>query len=225
MTHQRSTARLAGALYLTTHVTSVAAVILYGGAPTHPSSTLGDRTAVLTGGLLEVLLAAAVVGTSVALYPLLRPHGTGLASAYVALRTLEASVILAGVVALLPVVAGPSTMNAPMLGSGVAEGLQLVHAWTFLVGPGLICPINTVVLAWLLLRRGLVPRVIPVIGLVGGPLVGLANLAVMYGQSSPQPLAALPIFAWEVSLALYLMVRGLRPSASIADRLPVAAAA
>ena len=90
MTKSRSTARIAGLMYLITHVTSVAAVVLYGGAPTDPTGALAGRTSVLTGGLLEVVLAAAVVGTSVALYPMLRDHGPGLAVAYIALRTLEA---------------------------------------------------------------------------------------------------------------------------------------
>ncbi|HRW18639.1 MAG TPA: DUF4386 domain-containing protein [Dermatophilaceae bacterium] len=208
----RRTARLAGALYLLTHVTSIGAVALYGGSAFDPTAPLNSRGSVLLGGVLEVVLACAVVGTSVALYPLVRRHGRGLAAAYVALRTLEASVILVGVVALLPVVAGPGTAAAPGLEPAVATGLRLVHDWIFLVGPGLICPVNTVVLAWLLWRERLVPRAIPALGLVGGPLIGLVNLLVLAGLTRTQPLAALPIFAWEVSLAVFLIARGLRPS-------------
>lgn len=206
----RAVARWAGALFLITHVTSIGAVALYGGSTTDLTRPLADRLSVLTGGLFEVILAASVVGTSVALYPLVRRHGHGLAAGYVALRTLEASVILVGVVALLPVVAEPATAVAPALTEPVVAGLRSLHDWTFLVGPGLICPINTVVLAWLLFRAGLVSRWIPVLGLVGGPLIGLVNLGVMYGVMSTQPWAALPIFAWEVSLAVHLIVRGTR---------------
>lgn len=208
----RVVARWAGALFLITHVTSIGAVALYGGSSFDPTRPLADRLSVLTGGLAEVILAAAVVGTSVALYPLVRRHGHGLAAGYVALRTLEASVILVGVVALLPVVAEPATTTAPALTESVIIGLRSLHDWTFLVGPGLICPINTVVLAWLLLRADLVSRWIPVLGLVGGPLIGLVNLAVLYGVLPTQPLAALPIFAWEVCLAVHLIARGLRTS-------------
>lgn len=210
----RSTARLAGGLFLLTHVTSVGAVILYGGGNFDSGAPLHGRTPVLVGGLLEVVLAAAVVGTAVALYPLLRRHGFGLASGYVALRTLEASVILTGVVVLLPVVARPASTEFPGLTPEVAEGLRLVHDWTFFIGPGLVNPINTVVLAWLLWRAGLVPRVIPVLGLVGAGLIAAVNLGIMFGVTSPQPVAALPIFAWEISLAVYLIVRGL-PSAAV----------
>ncbi|SDB80453.1 protein of unknown function [Raineyella antarctica] len=220
MSSPRSIARLAGLLYFVTHVTSVAAVALYGGSALDPEAGLAGRNSVLLGGLLEVVLAAAVVGTSVALYPLVRRHAPGLAVAYVALRTLEASVILTGVVVLLPAVASPALAGSPGLSAEVVAGLRLVHDWTFLVGPGLVAPINTVVIAWLLLRHGLVLRAIPILGLVGAPLVAAANLGVMFGLNQPQPWAAVPIFLWEISLALHLIIRGVR-SAGEGQAAPV----
>lgn len=209
MSDPRRTARLAGLLYLLTHVTSVGAVALYGGSAFDPDAALADRGPVLAGGLLEVVLAVAVVGTAVALYPLLRTVAHGAAAAYVALRTLEAGVILTGVVALLPVVARPGTTDAPGLGAELATGLHLVHDWTFLVGPGLMSPVNTVVLAWLVYRYRLAPTFIPVLGLVGAPLVGAMNLAVMFGVTTVVPVLVVPIFAWEICLAVHLIRRGL----------------
>lgn len=94
----RRTARLAAVLFLVTWVTSVGALPLYGGSSYDPATRLAGRDSVLTASLLEVVLAVAVVGTSLALYPLLRAHGRGAALGYVALRGLEASVILVGVV-------------------------------------------------------------------------------------------------------------------------------
>lgn len=208
--HQiRRSTRWAGILFFVTHVTSVGAVALYSSGGFDTTKPLRGRTAVLQGGLLEVMLAAAVVGTSVALYPALRRRSHGLASAYVALRTLEASVILAGVVAILPVVARPATTAAAGIDPAVGAGLRLLHDWTFLIGPGLINPINTVVLAWLLLKSRAVPRPIPMLGLVGAVLIGSVNVIVMFGQINPQPVAAVPIFLWEISLAIYLIARGL----------------
>lgn len=203
----------AGASYLVTHVTSVGALLLYGGTVQDATSTLNGRQTVLAGGLFEVLLAAGVVGTAVALYPLLRDRGPGLSIAYVALRTLEASVILTGVVTLLPVVASPASTGVPGLGSDATLALRLIHEWTFLVGPGLIAPINTVVLAWLLWRERLVPRFIPLLGLGGAVLVGVANLAVLFGLTRPVAWAAIPIFVWEISLAFRLLGWGVGKAA------------
>jgi hypothetical protein len=205
----RSTARFAGALYFVTHVTSVAAAVLYGGSGFDPTAGLASRGSVLLGALLEIVLAVAVVGTAAALYPLIRGYSGGTAAAYLGLRTLEASVILVGVVAVLPIVARPATLAAPALSPEVGSALHLLHDWTFLVGPGLVVPVHTVVLAALLLRRRLVPRYIAVLGLVGGPLVGLMNVGVMFGVTGVLAAAVIPVFAWEITLAVHLIVRGL----------------
>lgn len=209
MTGPRRLALGAAALYLVTWVTSVAAVPLYGGSALDPAAGLAGRGSVLTAGLLEVVLAVAVVGTALALYPLLRPHGPGSAVGYVALRTLEACVIVVGVVAILPAVAQPSITTGPGLDPVVVRALHLVHDWTFVVGPGLINPVNAAVLAALLLRRRLVPRAVPLLGLVGSVLVAGTNIGVLFGVTRPQPLAALPLFAWEVALAACLALRGI----------------
>jgi hypothetical protein len=51
------------------------------------------------------------------------------------------------------------------------EALVAIHDWTFLFGPGFAIGVNTLMLAYLMYRSGLVPRLIAVLGLVGGPLV------------------------------------------------------
>jgi hypothetical protein len=94
--------RTAGVLYFVTHVTSVAALVLYG--PVLQDATKGSDAAILVAGLLEVILALAVVGTAVALYPAVSRFSPAGAIGYTALRTLEAATILAGVVSVLAVV-------------------------------------------------------------------------------------------------------------------------
>jgi len=210
----RSTAITAGVLYLVTHVTSIAAVVLYGGFLDDPLRSGGD-TRVLVGGLCDVVLAMAVVGTAVALYPVVRRSSEGLAIGYVGLRTLEAAVIVAGVVALLAVV---TLRQSGAATAPVAEGLVAVRDWTFLIGPGLVCGTNTVVLAALMYRSRLVPRFIAVLGLVGGPLVFSWNLLAMFGGtelfSAVAVLFVVPVFAWELCLAIYLIAKGFRPPAA-----------
>jgi len=86
-------------MYLLTHVTSIGAVVLYGRLLTDPSVAAGLNVRV--GALLEIILALAVIGTAVALYPVVKPHGEAVALGYVGLRTLEATVITVGVLPLL----------------------------------------------------------------------------------------------------------------------------
>ena len=63
-------------------------------------------------------------------------------------------------------------------------------------------------------------RVIPAMGLVGAPLLLASNTATMFGvndQFSVLSLIALPgIFFWELSLGIYLAVKGFRPAPILA---------
>jgi hypothetical protein len=217
MTSTRGTARIAGVCYLITHVTSVAALVLYAPVLNQPGYVTGGSadTRVLVGGWLEVVLTLAIVGTAVALYPVTRRHGQGLAIGYVGLRTLEAAIIALGVVSLLAVVTLHRQAGADAAAlAGVGKGLVAVHNWTFLLGPNFVCAADTLVLAWLMWRSRLIPRFIAGLGLAGGPLLFVSATAVLFGAfkqvSLPGAIAPLPVFAWELGLALFLIFKGFR---------------
>jgi hypothetical protein len=92
--------------YLITHVTSVPASFLYGPILNRAGYVLGSvpDTRVMLGAFLEVICALGIVGTAVALFPVVKRHDEGGAMGYVGLRTLEAGIIAGGVVPLLAVV-------------------------------------------------------------------------------------------------------------------------
>lgn len=217
MSRTRNAALLAGLLYLSTHVTSVAAVVAYGSALTDPPSVLastGDGP-VLAGVLLESLLALGVLGTGVTLLPVLRPYAPVGAYAFSALRTMEAAVIAVGAVPMLALVAlrDGRPGGAPAVGQMLAEGLVAVHQAAFLVGQGLVISVTTLVIAGTLWRTRLVPAWIGALGLVGGVLVLISNAAQLFGaldRGGTAALLALPVFAFEISFALYLVLRGVR---------------
>lgn len=206
MTPTRRGALIAGLLYYSTHVTSVVAVIAYGSALSDPATA--DRVAVTSGVALEVLLALGVVGTGVALLPLLKGAGAASAYAFSALRTLEGAVILAGVLPMLALVALPQASAATVGGALVA-----LHQASFLVGQGLVISVNTLILAALLVRSGLVPRWIGVLGLAGGAVVLASNAGQLFGLVPAggvvAALAAAPVFAFELSFATCLVARGI----------------
>jgi hypothetical protein len=98
----------------------------------------------------------------------------------------------------------------------LGNALVSFYTWTTLLGPGLVCGVNTVLMAYLMYKSRLIPRFIPVLGLIGGPLIFAFTVAKMFGfyeqMSVWAALAVLPIFAWEVSLALWLISKGFRLS-------------
>ena len=224
MNSTRRTAVIAGVLYFVTHVTSIGALALYGPVLDNSGYVIGSGTdtRVLLGAFLEVILALAIVGTAVTLFPVVRRQNEGVALGYVGLRTLETAVITVGIVSLLAIVtlrqhvAGdPGTDTAGLITFG--RGMVAVHDWTFLLGPNFVLGTNTVLMAYLMYRSGLVPRFIGVLGLVGGPLIfasATAELFGLYEQVSVWgAVTAIPVFAWEICLATYLVVKGFRPAA------------
>lgn len=223
----RKLAIAAGACYLITHVTSVGALILYTPMLNNVNYIVGPGpdTRVLVGAFFEVLLAFAIVGTAVTLFPIVRRQNGAVAMGYVGLRTLEAAIIAVGVVSLLAVVtlrqAGIAGADPTALVT-VGNALVAVHNWTFLVGPSFTSGVNTVLMAYLMYRSRLVPRFIPMLGLIGGPLVFASATAVLFGlvgQYSMWPaITSIPEFAWELTLAVYLIFRGFDSSAIAPQR-------
>ncbi|MCB0898158.1 MAG: DUF4386 domain-containing protein [Actinobacteria bacterium] len=205
MTRTRRLAFIAGALYLLTVVTSIPALALKD--PVLADPTAAGATALQWAALLELILALACIGTAVALFPVVRRVDEAMALGFVASRTLEAAIIVMGVIAMLGVlVAGPAT-----------PALVAMHDWAFLLGPGTIPAVNALLLAPLLLRGRLVPRILPVIGLIGAPLLLAASVGILFGvidQVSPAGfLSALLIAAWEIGLGFWLVFKGFRADA------------
>src|SRR5207302_4399694 len=56
-----------------------------------------------------------------------------------------------------------------------------VYSWTFLLGQSLMLAINALLLGSLMYRSRLVPRAIPVLGLIGAPLLITALIAALFG--------------------------------------------
>lgn len=194
--------RAAGSLYLLTHVTSVLAVVAYANG------------ALAAGVTLEFALAVGCLGTGVVLWVLLRERGPTRAATFALLRTVEAGVILAGTLPMLALL-HLERRGGPDGGAELATALDELHAGSFLIGQGLVIGVNTVVLGWLLADSGAVPRALAVLGLLGGSLVFVSDLAQLWSviptNGTLAGVAAVPIFAFELWLAVRLLLVGLAP--------------
>jgi hypothetical protein len=220
MDSMRKTALVAGVFYLITFI-SIPTLALYGPVKNHRDWILssGSHTGVLVGGFLEVVVALAGIGTAVTLYPVVKQENEGIALGFVAARVLEAGMIFTGVVSLLSLVSlrqdlgAAAGANAASLVTTAASHVA-VYNWAFLLGQSLMPAVNALLLGTLLYRSRLVPRVIPVIGLIGAPLLICTVIATLFGGfklGSPMP-AALLVAAWELSLGVWLVVKGFKPS-------------
>lgn len=216
----RRTALIAGLLYLLTFA-SIPTLFLYGGVQA-PGFVLGSGpdAPVVLGGLLEIIVALACIGTAVVLYPVLWQYGQARAIGLVAARVLEAALIYVGVVSLMSVV----TLRQAGAGAdalAVSQGLVAQYRWTFFYAQSFIPAVNGALLGSLLYQSRLVPRWMPLLAMIGALLLIASWFAILAGyMEARSPLAgitALPIALWEFSLGLYLTFRGFRSTPVLAD--------
>ena len=223
MDPMRRTSLTAGILYLITFV-SMPTLALYQGVRTQADFVLGagSDTGVLWAALSEVVVAIAGVGTAVVLFPVAKRHSETAALGFVASRVLEAAGILLGVVGVLTLVtlrhdvtSAAGADRASLLTTG--HTLSAVYDNAFLLSQSLAPVVNACCLGYVMYRSGLVPRILPTVGLIGAPLLLAADLAVFFGVldrgAAINALAALPVALWEFSLGVYLTVKGFRPAA------------
>lgn len=200
MSADRKTALVAGICYLLTFV-SISTIALYG--PLHAAHFNSSAKPVLIGGILEIIVALAGIGTAITLFPVLKKQNEGLALGFVASRTLEAATIFAGVAFLLTAVSLRQT-----------ETLVVLYDRMFLIGQSLIPAFNALLLGSLLYHSRLVPKVLPLLGFFGAALLLISWAATLFdliGRVSPiAGVMALPIATWEFSLGLYLVIKGFK---------------
>jgi hypothetical protein len=215
----RKIALVAGVLYLLTFV-SIPIGVLY--VPVHDPNYIvgpGPDTPMILGGVLEIIVALACIGTAVALYPVVKQQNEGVALGFVGARVLEAGTIFAGVVCLLAVV---TLRQAGVGAEALVTGRALVALHDlFRLGQNLMPAVNALLLGSLLYRSRLVPRVLPVLGFIGAPLLIANTIVMMFGITGPlfalTGIGVLPIALWEFSLGIWLVAKGFNSSAIVPE--------
>jgi Domain of unknown function (DUF4386) len=221
----RRTARTAGVLYLITFV-SIPTLALYGPVKDQADFVLGvgSDTGLMWGALSEIVVGLAGIGTAVVLFPVLKRQSEAAALGLVTARVVETVLIFSGVISLLSIL----TLRNDVAGTAGADPAALltigsshvaVYNWTFLLSQSLMPVACDLLLGYLLYRSRLVPRILPIVALVGAPLLLASDIAVFFGayaQVSPLAgLAALPVAAFEFALGVWLVVKGFDPSSPL----------
>jgi Domain of unknown function (DUF4386) len=212
----RKVSLTAGILYLFTFV-SIPTLALY--RPVKRANYIlgtGPDTAAVFGGVLEIIVALAGIGTAVVLFRILKKQNEALALGLVASRVLEAATIFLGVAFLLSVV----TLRKDGAGADAlvtSHALVTLYDRIFLLGQSFMPAIDDLLLGYLLYQSRLVPRALSRIGIIGAPLLVAGYLAVLFGgigqHSSLAGLSAFPVAIFEFSLGVWLVVKGFNPQA------------
>jgi hypothetical protein len=227
MNTHRQAATIVGVLFILATVSAMLGLLFfYPPILTGPDYLINGpahTNQVLLGALMELVLVCTAIGTAIGLFPVLRPYGERIALGHLFFRFLEAVVITIGIVAILSLLTLSKDFvaaAAPNASAYYAGGTLLlaVYKWTSMLGPLFFLGINTLMYSYLLYKSKLVPRSLAVMGLIAATLVFGYALLVMFGVAlqgtPPFFVLALPIFAYEMILAGWLIVKGFNPTAN-----------
>ena len=209
----QKTARLFGWLFIATFVTSIGAKVLFvngvGGSFSELRFVPGavSENSVYLGAILEFGVIVTNIATAVVIYPIVKRQSEKVALGYVAARIMESAFILVGLLSIMSIVsvshalAGATGAEATAL-AVQGDSLAATYDWAFLFGPGLVVGFgNGLMLGYLMYRSGLLPRRMAMLGLIGGPLLILSFVLILFGVyengSAPAFLLAAPEIAWE----------------------------
>jgi Domain of unknown function (DUF4386) len=226
--NDRVSARVVGALFLVATAAGLVGLPLQQGVLEgdllNRASQLGGQVA--AGATLQLVMAVAVVGIAVVIYPVLRRGSERLALGYVAARVAEAVLYLVGTVWLLTLVTvsrlyieagSPEGSAYP----GLAEVLLAQRDWAgHAVLDVAVFSVSALILNFALLRFRLVPAWLAVWGLVGAAAYLGAGAAVLFGAtplSTPLIVLQAPLGVQELALAVWLMVKGFAGTVDTAD--------
>ena len=215
-----------GVLFITAAATSMIGLALY-----HPILSTdefllegaGHSNQIVLGAIFELLLICSAAGTAILLFPILGRYNQKAALGYFTFRLLEVIVILIGTISVLAMVSiskiYQGTLNTdPSPFKGIGLSFKAIHDWTFIIGPNFMLGINSFIYALAFYQYRIVPRHLAMLGIVGAILIFLASLLELFGLieqiSIAGVLIAVPIFLYEMSLAVWLIKNGFRQSSS-----------
>lgn len=176
------------------------------------------ETRVLVASMLSLLMGLSLVAMAVAVYPVLRKFSPSAAVAYLSARIVEAVILIIGVVSMLAL----TELGKEYVASGAADPARFEPLGRVLAGVPewaghvvldvAVFPIGALVLYWVFLRAGLVPRWLVVWGLISAALYWVAGVLVMFHLivplETPHIMLQASMGLQEMVLAVWLIAKG-----------------
>lgn len=213
MTSEKRRARIAGLLYLIVAVCGGfselyvrASVKVAGDAAATADNISASATLFRVGALTDLVNLVCFLALALVLYGLLKPVGAGAARAMLVFNAVSVAVMTANLVNHL------AALQAATAGDDALAMLFLdLHAYGYLVA-GAFFGLWLLPLGYLLFRSGYAPRALGVLVMVGsfGYVADLvARVLFPVAGETLGPVVVLPSALAELSLTLWLLVKGL----------------
>jgi len=219
MNSYRKTARIVGVLFITAMVAGGLRYFLLDpilDAPDYLINVSANENRVIIGSLSFFILAVALAGIAIVIYPILKKHNEALALGYVGARIVEGVLFIIAILAILTLF----TLSQEFVKAGSPDDsyyqtlgtlLQAVRNYAYNVLWPVIIGLGALIFYYLLYQTKLIPRWLSVWGLIGAPLFPAAWLS-LFGPTI-SGFFILPLVVNEMVLAVWLIVKGFNPSA------------
>ena len=220
MNSYRKTAIVVGVLFITATVTAILSLVSLGTIlvpPDYLTKVSANENQVIIGALSFFILAVALAGIAIVMYPIFKKQNEALALGYVGARIVEGVLFIVAILAILTL----WTLSQEFVTTGNEEAYSFLtfeavliglRNWTWLL-VYIINGIATLLLAYLLYQSKIVPRPISVLGFIGGVVLLLGTaLAMMFSHVDVNQgigmLAVVPGGLFELILPIWLLVKG-----------------
>lgn len=198
-------ARIVGVLFITATAATMISQIMMEPLKAGPDLTViadSHRETLVSAVLFEIINALASAGIAIALYPVLRRCAELPATGYLGMRLVEGAVGVCAAVGLIMLLEteGPLTQFA-----------LAMHDWMFLLVL-IVFSVGTFLLYPMLFRFRIVPKTLAVWGLIGGAMLLLSCVSILFGWiemgGTTDLILSLPIWINEMALAIWLIFKG-----------------
>ena len=223
MNSYRKTAIVVGILFIIATVAPLLSGPFINVSAENLAGISANSSRVTAGALLELIMALAIAGIAITIYPILRKNNKTLAIGYVGIRIIEGVVFLVvAVIGLLSLIS--LSEEYVKAGSTVASNFQTVgtlllsaHDWAYVIGGQVVFSVSALILNYVLFQSRLVPRFISVWGLIGAVLIlagGISGMFDLFAEAAVlETVIFLPIAVQEMVFAVWLIVKGFSQSA------------
>jgi hypothetical protein len=226
MNTHRKTAIVVGALFLLGLAGAFGTIVRpILDSPSYLVKIFENQNQVMAGALIQIVMAFACAGIAIGLYPILRKHNRSLALGAVGFRIIENVLQIVAALGLLSLLTlSQDFVKADALAASAIQTtgdlVLAVRYWVSLVLSQFGFVLGALMYYYIFYRSKLIPRWLSGWGIVGIILQLASVFLTMFFQidpfsGSPTLLLSIPIGLQELTLAIWLIVKGFNPSAVI----------
>ena len=216
--------KITGCFFIIAAVSSIIGLKLYDPILVHKNyvvSASSHSNQIIFGAINELILAASATGTGIMLFPLLKRYNESVAFGYISFRILEVVFIVIGTVSVLSALSiseyyVSGTISSNETAQYIILTLKSIHKWTFILGPNFMLAINTFLYSYAFFKLKAIPKNLTILGMLAAIFVMTAAMLELFGIIDQISfwgiMLAVPIALYEMTLATWLIIKGVRPT-------------